>query len=148
MGVIAKGARTEHWGPKVFAFFKAYYNACVRLHCFPSAFKRSITVVIPKPNKPDYSKAKAYRPICLLSVFGKLFEKVLAKRMQFDAQKYGILHPCQYGGTMQHATTDAGLDVVHYVQEAWARDLVPSMLLLDVSQFYPSINHEVMVAML
>ena len=49
---------------------------------------------------------------------------------------------------MQHATTDAGLDVVHYVQEAWARDLVPSMLLLDVSQFYPWINHEVMVAML
>ena len=49
---------------------------------------------------------------------------------------------------MQHATTDAGLDVVHYVQEAWARDLVPSMLLLDVSQFYPSINHDVMVAML
>ena len=119
-----------------------------RFSCFLSVFKHSITVVILKPNKPDYSKAKVYQPICLLSMFGKLFEKVLARCMQFDAQKYGILHPCQYGGTMQHATTDAGLDIVHYVQEVWARDLVPSMLLLDVSQFYPSINHEVMVAML
>lgn len=89
-----------HWGPKVYAFFKAYYNACIRLHKFPSAFKRSITVVIPKPNKPDYSKAKAYRPICLLSVFGKLLEKILAARMQFDGQKYGVLHPCQFGGVI------------------------------------------------
>ena len=80
----------EHWGPKVYAFFKAFYNTCIRMHCFPSMFKRSITVIIPKPNKLDYSKAKAYQPICLLSVFGKLFEKVLAKCMQFDAQSMGF----------------------------------------------------------
>ncbi|TFY53909.1 hypothetical protein EVJ58_g9177 [Rhodofomes roseus] len=49
-----------NWGSKVYALFKAYYNACIQLHKFPDIFKRSITVVIPKPNKLDYSKAKAY----------------------------------------------------------------------------------------
>lgn len=136
---------TINWGAKVYTFFKAYYNACIKMHKFPDVFKRSITVVIPKPNKPDYSKAKAYRPICLLSVFGKLFEKILARRMQFDGQKYGVLHPCQFGGTIQHSTVDVGMQVVHFVHEAWARNLVPSMLLLDISQFYPSINHKMMV---
>jgi hypothetical protein len=36
------------------------YNACLTFGCFPKAFKHSVTVVLPKPNKKDYSQAKLY----------------------------------------------------------------------------------------
>ena len=49
---------------------------------------------------------------------------------------------------MQHSTTNTGIEVVHYVQQAWSRNLTPSMLLINMSQFYPSINHVIMVEML
>ena len=49
---------------------------------------------------------------------GKLFEKVLAKCLQFDAQKYGLLHLCQFGGTMQKSTIDAGVQLVQNIGQA------------------------------
>ncbi|GJE94756.1 hypothetical protein PsYK624_109280 [Phanerochaete sordida] len=126
----------------------AFYNACVEFGVQPRIFKRSRTVVIPKPNKPDYSRAKAYRPIVLLNCLGKLLEKVIARRMQFDSQKYGLMHPCQFGGAMQHGTQDAGIQLVHNIQQAWKRGIDSSALLLDVAQFFPSIHHGMMGAIL
>ncbi|PSS06645.1 hypothetical protein PHLCEN_2v3601, partial [Hermanssonia centrifuga] len=93
------------------AIITRMFNLCIKFGVWPEMFKRAITVVIPKPGKDDYTKAKAFRPIVLLNCLGKLCEKVLANRMQFDAQKFGLVHPCQYGGTMAHSTTDAGINL-------------------------------------
>jgi hypothetical protein len=38
-------------------------------------------VVIPKPNKPDYSTIKAYYPIALLNCLGKILEKLMAMHL-------------------------------------------------------------------
>lgn len=81
-------------------------------------FKRSRTMIIPKPNKPNYSTAKAYCPIVLFNCLGKLFEKFLACCMQFNAQKHSVMHPCQFRGTIQHNTTDASLQLVHNIRQA------------------------------
>ncbi|GJE97290.1 hypothetical protein PsYK624_135060 [Phanerochaete sordida] len=103
----------------VLAVLSALFEACVRWGTFPQPFKESRTVVIPKPNKPDYTAPKAYRPIVLLNCIGKLMEKILARQMQAMAQAAGIMHPGQFGGTMQHSTTDAGICLVHNIKEAW-----------------------------
>lgn len=125
-----------------------FFTACVRIGVMPEMFKVSRTVVIPKPNKPDYTKAKAYRPIVLLNCLGKLLEKVIARRLQFEAQKFGILHPCQFGGAMQHSTVDAGMQLVHNIKQAWRQGLDSSAILLDIAQFFPSINHELLAGIL
>lgn len=133
---------------EVLLFLRPFYNACVQHGVFPAIFKRSCTVVIPKPNKSDYSKAKAYRPIVLLNCLGKLLEKVIARRLQFDAQKFNLLHPCQFGGAIQKSTIDAGVQLIHNIRQAWTHGLTSTALLLDVSQFYPSINHTSMTGIL
>lgn len=124
------------------------FNACIKFGVHPKLFKTSKTVVIPKPKKPDYSKAKAYRPIVLLNCIGKLLEKLISRRLQFDAQQHGILHPCQFGGAVQHSTIDAGVHLVHNVKQAWRQGMDSSALLLDVAQFFPSINHGMLAAIL
>ncbi|KAF8634021.1 hypothetical protein AX14_010691 [Amanita brunnescens Koide BX004] len=43
---------------------------------WPSWFKQSTCVIIPKPNKPRYNVPKAFRPISLLNTIGKLLTKV------------------------------------------------------------------------
>ncbi|ETW75602.1 hypothetical protein HETIRDRAFT_244654, partial [Heterobasidion irregulare TC 32-1] len=68
---------------------------CLRLGYWPSQFKTSTTIVIPKPKKSDYTLLKSYRPIVLLSCLGKLMEKVLANRLQFEGAKHNIFHPNQ-----------------------------------------------------
>ena len=75
---------------------------------WPTWFKQSTCVIIPKPNKPRYNVPKAFRPISLLNTIGKLLTKIIATRLQFDCLKYDILHPGQCGGVIKHATIDAG----------------------------------------
>src|SRR5437660_725839 len=91
-------------------------NACINTGHWPSHFKESNSIILPKPGKPTYSVPKAFRPIVLLNTLGKLVEKMLANRLQFEAQKFSIFHPNQFGGVRQHSTEDAGIYLTHIVR--------------------------------
>ncbi|KAF8691572.1 hypothetical protein AX14_002779 [Amanita brunnescens Koide BX004] len=85
---------------------------------WPSWFKQSTCIIIPKPNKPRYNVPKAFRPISLLNTLGKLLTKITAARMQFDCLKYDILHPGQCSGVVKHVTIDAGVTLASFVAES------------------------------
>ena len=53
------------------------FNACISAGYHPTAWRKATVVVIPKPNRADYSLPKNYRPIALLECLGKLLEKSL-----------------------------------------------------------------------
>ncbi|KAJ3518375.1 hypothetical protein NMY22_g13710 [Coprinellus aureogranulatus] len=76
----------------------AIANACIDVGHWPKHFKDSLSVIIPKPNKPAYSTPKAFRPIVLLNTLGKLLEKLISNRFQFDMIKYDLVDPNQMGG--------------------------------------------------
>jgi ribonuclease HI len=124
------------------------FNACFNLGYWPNEFKESTTVIIPKPKKPDYSKIKAYRPIVLLNTLGKLGEKVLSTRMHFEGQRFGALHPNQFGGTTFHCTEDVGVCLTHHIKQGWKNKMDTSCIAFDVSQFFPSVNHDMMLRIL
>jgi hypothetical protein len=44
-------------------------------------------VIVPKPEKPDYSIPKAYRPVALLKCHGKILEKLFANPVAYMAEK-------------------------------------------------------------
>ena len=94
------------------------YNCSIESGVWPNWFKSSECVIIPKPNKPDYTIPKAYRPISLLNTIGKLLTKIIANRMQFDAAAYSLLHPGQCGGICKHTTIDAGVTLASFITNA------------------------------
>jgi hypothetical protein len=124
------------------------YNACLTFGCFPAAFKHSVTIVLSKPNKKDYSQAKSYRPIVLLNCLRKLLEKVIALQMQFDAQVCGLTDELQFGGLMIRSMSDAGIHACKHIQEARLRGEDSSAILVDVAQFFPFLDHDTLLAIL
>jgi retron-type reverse transcriptase len=128
--------------------FLAIGNACIRLGHWPVYFKTSTSVIIPKPGKDNYSTPKSFRPIVLLNTMGKLIEKMLARRLQFESVKFDILHPHQFGGIFQRSTEDAGLFLTHAIRAGWARKKKTSIIAFDVAQFFPSLNHNMLIAIL
>ena len=108
---------------------------------WPSWFKQSTCVIIPKPNKPRYNVPKAFRPISLLNTIGKLLTKVIAARLQFDCLKHDILHPGQCGGVIKHATIDAGVTLASFVAESRELGLHSTACAFDIAQFFPSLSH-------
>jgi hypothetical protein len=69
----------RHLPLRAITFLTKVFNAMLRRHCFPSAWKHARVVSILKPGK-DPTLPFSYRPISVLDTFGKLFEKILHSR--------------------------------------------------------------------
>jgi len=123
-------------------------DACICVGHWPKHFKDSISVIIPKPGQPTYSTPKSFRPIVLLNTVGKLIEKMISNRLQFDMIKYDLVHPNQVGGVHQRSTKDGGLFLTHLVRTGWAKGKKTNVLAFDITQFFPSLNHAMLLAIL
>jgi len=119
-------------------------NACIELGYWPSHFKRSMTVVIPKPNKKSYDSPKSFRPIVLLNTVGKLIKKVIRERLQFTMAANDFIHPSQLGGLKFKSMTDADIALTHIIQTGWVKNLSTSTLTFDIAQFFPLLNHHLL----
>ena len=124
------------------------FNACIRLGHHPARWREAVVTVIPKPDKPDYSRAKAHRPISLLENMSKLMEKAVANRMQHDIVAHELIPTIQFGGRAHSSCLDAGMTLIHDVQTAHAAGLKVGIILFDVKGFFNNVNHARMSAVL
>jgi len=69
-------------------------NMCIELEYWLSYFKMFMSIIIPEPNKVWYNTLKMFRLIILLNTLGKLIEKVIGKRLQFQALSKNVIHSC------------------------------------------------------
>ncbi len=67
----------------VSGLFNKLYKACFRLGYHPRAWRNAVGIILPKPNKPDYSAPKTYRIISLLNCLRKVLEKVFVSRLGY-----------------------------------------------------------------
>jgi len=88
---------------------------CIDLGHWPSHFKTSMTIIIPKPNKELYDSPNSFRPIILLNTLGKLIEKVIGKHLRFQVILNNFIHLNQLGGFKQRLTSDAGIALTHFI---------------------------------
>ena len=119
-------------------------NACINLGYWPSHFKISTMIVIPKPNKKLYDSPKSFRPIVLFNTMGKLLKKVIGERLQFNAVSNDFIHPSQLGSLKFKSTINTGVALMHAIQTGWAKDLTTSTLIFDIAQFFPLLNHQLL----
>jgi len=103
-----------------------------------------MTIVIPKPNKSSYNSLKSFRSIVLLNTLGKLIEKVIRERLQFQAISNNFIHQSQLGGLKFKSTTDADITLTHFICTGWIKNLSTSILAFDIAQFFPSLNHHLL----
>jgi len=91
-----------------------------------------------------YDQLKAFRPIVLLNILGKLIEKVIAERIQFTVTSNDFIHPSQLGRLKFKSTIDAGVALTHIVRSGWAKGKTTSILAFNILQFFPSLNHRLL----
>jgi len=116
-------------------------DMCINLEHWPNHFKCSSTVIIPKPNKMAYDHPKSFHPIMLLNTLGKLIEKTIAERLQFLVVRNDFIHLSQLGSLKFKSTTDAGVALTHIVRSGWVKNKTTSILVFDIIQFFPTLNH-------
>ena len=119
-------------------------NACINLGYWPLHFKKSTMVVISKLNKKSYNFPKSFRPIVLLNTIGKLIEKVIRERLQFNMASNNFIHPSQLGSLKFKSTIDADVALTHIIRSGWIKNMSTSTLTFDIAQFFPSLNHRLL----
>ena len=76
---------------------------------FPQPFKETITLVLRKPNKPNYIRPNAYRPIALENTIGKVLESIMADHISYLCETFNLLPKNHFGGRPGRTTEDAML---------------------------------------
>ncbi|KAL4132895.1 hypothetical protein QTP88_009971 [Uroleucon formosanum] len=83
------------------------FNLCLREGVFPGRWKRARLALLAKPGKPEGTPS-SYRPLCLLDDVGKIFEFLLASRMNSHMSTTGVgLSEWQFGFRSGRCTDDA-----------------------------------------
>ena len=82
--------------PELSYILAELFNMCLKESCFPDCWKVSSVVPVFK-NVGERSTAKNYRPVSLLSVVSKVFEKLVNNRIVDHLEKCGIFSDFQYG---------------------------------------------------
>lgn len=124
--------------------FRHLFQACYDLGYHPRPFKEANTIILKKPQKPDYTEPKAHRPIALLVTLGKALEAIVATTLRNCAETYGLLPEEQMGARKGRSTETAReiiTDVVHTVWGIGKRN-VASLLSLDMAGAFDNVSHE------
>jgi len=105
------------------------YNAILRLSYFPILWKFSKIILFPKPNKPP-DLVTSYRPISLLSFFGKVLERLILNHILPIIIEKNILPNYQFGFRAHHST----IHQVHRLVDSVSFTLEKNVLFLCISR--------------
>jgi hypothetical protein len=98
----------QHLPLSVFKLIVKIVNRSLELNYlyFPAGWIVAKIIMLPKPGE-DHTFPLNYSPISLFNSLGKLFEKIIFKRLNFQLREPKIIRNDQYGFKRGHSTTHA-----------------------------------------
>ena len=116
-------------------------NISFKLRHVPLQWKVAEVIMIQKPNKPP-NEVTSYRPISILPILSKLFEKLLLKRLKHLAEERHLIPAHQFGFREKHSTIEQVHRVTNVIEEAFNNRQICSAVFLDVAQAFDRVWHQ------
>ena len=118
------------------------YERCIESGQYPQAWKRAN--VLPIHKKESRQLKKNYRPISILPICGKIFEKLVFDVMYEFLNKNNLLTPKQSGFRQGDSTINQLLSITNEIHKAF--DKYPTRetraIFLDISKAFDKVWHE------
>ena len=108
--------------------------------CFPDCWKVSLVVPVFE-NVGARSTAKNYRPVSLLSMVIKVFEKLVNNRIVHQLEKFGLFPDFQYGFRSSQSTADLLTVASDRIDRAFDRSGATSAVAFDISRAFDRVWH-------
>jgi len=81
-------------------------------------------------------------------MLGKLIEKVIGERLQFQVAANNFIYLSQLEGLKFKFTIDVGIALTYIIHLGWVKNISTSILAFDIAQFFPSLNHHLLMCIL
>ncbi len=116
------------------------YNACYSAGYFPQVLKEATIKFIPKDNKSPIQPIN-YRPISLLELPGKLYERIILGRFIIYLTENNIIKGKQHGFRANKGTTTAISTTCETIANALADKQQVYVVLRDVAKAFDKVWH-------
>ena len=110
---------------------------------FPDPLKVSKVIPIHKGSSSD--EVNNYRPISLLSIFDKIIEKLVHKRLYNFLEQHNILYHNQFGFRQNNSTTFALLQITEKIKETIDNRKFGCGIFIDLCKAFDTVNHSILL---
>ena len=114
-------------------------NLSVKSRSYPSKLKKA--KVIPGFKTEDETGANNYRPISLLSIFDRIFEKIMYKRMMHFINVKNILFSAQCGFIEGFSTEHTIVNIVTAIQSNVDKRSFTCGIFIELKKAFDTVNH-------
>ncbi|KAJ5876413.1 uncharacterized protein N7529_001997 [Penicillium soppii] len=118
------------------------FQASLGEGALPTQWRHAKIIPLKKPNKENYTIAKAWRPISLLATLGKILESVVAERISHAVETHGLLPTSHFGARKQRSAEQALVLLQEQIYTAWRGRRVLSLISFDVKGAYNGVCKE------
>ena len=119
---------------------KLIFQACLESGKFPNEWKKAN--VVPVHKKGDKQILKNYRPISLLPLAGKIFERLLYDRMFESFIANNLISKNQSGFRSSDSCINQLLSITHEIYQSFDDNLEVRAVFLDISKAFDKVWHK------
>ena len=138
-------ARVLKWSPDCFSkLISDGFNLMLQSGSFPDCLKIARVVPLSKDSRNN-TQPSNYRPISLLPIISKIYEKLLASRFVSFLESNNVINPRQYGFLKGKDTTLACLDLINAILPAFTVKSICICLFFDFSKAFDCVDHGILL---
>lgn len=124
-------------------YLACIFNSCIDSGVFPDLMK--LSKVIPLFKSGSSLDPSNYRPISILPTLSKIFEKLILNQLQGHFYRNNLMHFKQFGFTKGRSTTDAGVELIKDIFNAWEESRDAIGVFCDLSKAFDCVHHDTLI---
>ena len=122
------------------------FNKSIQEGTFPDLLK--LAKIIPIHKNGSVFTVSNFRPISLLPIFSKIFERLVYDRLICFVKKHNILTPNQYGFQANKSTEHAVNEITNCIINSFENKESAFGIFLDFAEAFDTVNHQILISKL
>ena len=119
------------------------FNMSIRTMLYPNTWKKALIIPIPKTG--NLNKVQNFRPISLLSLPGKIMEKLIHKQLSAHLESQNLLTSIQHGFRKGHSTVHSVAQVTNFISRKIDSKILTVAAFIDFKKAFDCVQHSVLL---